>query len=99
MTGKKVEYRSILWREIKMFSIETAGGLFDTDAELLLFTSIPEMTRIRQDLRKGKADVMAIQKFFADKILGVDSESSLPLPRIQDTGCGSLFAWFGNDSR
>jgi hypothetical protein len=102
LTGKKVEYLSVLWKQVKMFSVETAG-FFDTDAELLLFTDIPGLSRIRQDLRKGKADVMAIQKFFADKLLGQDlttfSGHAVTMAGVQDQGSGSIFAWLGDDSR
>jgi len=101
-TGKKVEYLSVLWSQIKMFSVETAG-FFDTDAELLLFTDIPGMTRIRQDLRRGKADVLAIQKYFADKLLGMDntpfSAHAVPMAGVPDYGSDSILAWLGNDSR
>eukprot|EP00928_Gymnodinium_smaydae_P030606 TRINITY_DN22712_c0_g1_i2.p1 TRINITY_DN22712_c0_g1~~TRINITY_DN22712_c0_g1_i2.p1 ORF type:complete len:796 (-),score=102.69 TRINITY_DN22712_c0_g1_i2:189-2576(-) len=102
LTGKKVVYLSVLWTHIVMFSVETAGML-DTDAELLLFTDIPALPRIRQDLRKGKTDVMAIQKYIADKILGPDhaseSEHAVPMKGHVDQGGGSIFAWMGNDSR
>lgn len=103
MTGKKIEYRSVLWNHVKMFSIETAGSYFDTDAELVLFTDITGLTRIQQDLRKGKVDVMAIQKYFSDKILGSESTSlsakAVTMAGVPDMGSGSLFAWMGDDSR
>ena len=38
MTGKKVEYRSIPYRAITNFSVETAG-YFDLDAELKIYIS------------------------------------------------------------
>lgn len=38
MTGKKVEYRSIPYRAITNFSVETAGH-FDLDAELKVYVS------------------------------------------------------------
>lgn len=102
LSGKRIEYTSILWRHVKMFSVETAGS-FDTDATLILFTDICGMGRIEQDLRKGKVDVMAVQKFFSDKILGMDattfSGNAVTNAGVQDQGSGSLFAWMGDDSR
>lgn len=38
LTGKKVEYHSILYRAITHFSVETAGH-FDLDAELKIYIS------------------------------------------------------------
>jgi hypothetical protein len=102
LTGKKVEYISVLWKQIKMFSVTSAGS-FDTDAELVLFTDIPGLNRIEQDLRKGKVDLMAIQKFFADKLLGTDatefSGNAVTMAGVADQGSGSIFAWMGDDSR
>ena len=34
MTGKKVDYRSVPYSNITMFSKESAGGVLDYDAEL-----------------------------------------------------------------
>jgi hypothetical protein len=70
-SGKKVEYLSILWNEIKMFSMETKrSSLKDADAQLVLFTDIPGMSRIERDLKKGTTDMLAIQKCVANKVLG-----------------------------
>jgi len=37
-TGKKIEIYSIPYRSINMWSSENAGGIFDTTAELELWT-------------------------------------------------------------
>mmetsp|Transcript_44405 Transcript_44405/g.96504 ORF Transcript_44405/g.96504 Transcript_44405/m.96504 type:complete len:773 (+) Transcript_44405:115-2433(+) len=103
LTGKKIQYLSVLWSSVKMFSVETAGAYFDVDASMVLFTDIPGLGRIQQDLRKGKVDVMAIQKFIADKLLGSDTKPSsthaVSNPGVPDEGPGGIFAWMGNDSR
>mmetsp|Transcript_30726 Transcript_30726/g.68037 ORF Transcript_30726/g.68037 Transcript_30726/m.68037 type:complete len:766 (+) Transcript_30726:217-2514(+) len=71
-TGKKTEFLTILWKCVRMFSLETAGK-FDKDSELTIFTNIDGMTRLNIDFRKGKADIFAIQSFFANKLLGMDT--------------------------
>jgi hypothetical protein len=85
MSGKKVEYLSILWSAIKGYSIETAGGFFDRDTELKLFFNIPTqemtveglarngLTRMKIDFHKSTVDLFAIQRYISDKLLGPDT--------------------------
>mmetsp|Transcript_5110 Transcript_5110/g.12290 ORF Transcript_5110/g.12290 Transcript_5110/m.12290 type:complete len:849 (-) Transcript_5110:132-2678(-) len=100
ITGKKVVYKSILWKCIKAFMVETAGT-FDMDAELVLWTNISGLT-VQQDLRRGQCDVLAVQRFFADRILGMDAKPYTPGADVtqgqQDPGA-SMFAWLGDDNR
>jgi hypothetical protein len=83
--------------------VESAGSWFDRDAEMILFTSIKGMSRISQDFRKGKVDLMAVQKYITDKLLGRDSapvsEHAARAAGHTDAGSGSLFAWLGDDCR
>jgi len=84
-SGQRVSYFTILWTSIRAFSVETAGSFFDRDAELLLFTNLPDevcsipgfprrsLTRINIDFRRGQADLFAVQRFISDKILGTDT--------------------------
>eukprot|EP00961_Rhodomonas_salina_P279115 3770656-Rhodomonas_salina.1 len=58
------------------------------------------------DLRATTCDIMAVQRFFSDKILGLDHQPMFTgINRMEgqaDTGGGGLgdfAAWFGNDSR
>ena len=74
MTGKKIEYLTILWPSIRGFSIETAGNILDRDSELTLYFNLPakechaegyprnERTRMKIDFRDGQADIFAVQK-------------------------------------
>jgi len=100
LSGKAVEYESILWECVRAFSVETAGYYFDRDATLILFLS--ELGRLEQDLRKGQCDIMAIQKYLADKVLGTDTKPTSP-HAVANTGerdsGPSWLAWLGNDSR
>jgi len=104
LTGKKVMYRSFLWKMFHAFEVETAGSFLDRDAEIRLFTNHCPRSIISQDLRNGKCDVMEVQKFLTDKILGFDFVP--PLQNFQDaahgkvdTGSGSVLAFLGDDNR
>jgi hypothetical protein len=55
------------------------------------------------DFRDGKADLFAVQKYVADKLLGVDtmpvSKYGSSMACQADTGSGSFLAWIGDDNR
>ncbi|KAL7425563.1 hypothetical protein ACHAXH_000050, partial [Discostella pseudostelligera] len=84
MTGKKVEYLTILWPAIKGYSIETAGNIIDRDSELTLFFNLPDtecyaegcprnsLTRMKVDFLNGQTDLFAVQRYISDKLLGSD---------------------------
>lgn len=101
-TGKKTEFQSILWKCVRMFSLETAGR-FDKDSELTLFTNINGMTRLNIDFRKGKADIFAIQSFFANKLLGMDTADPSESAKSAKHGFfggsgGGLSSMFGDNN-
>jgi len=114
LTGKKIRYFTVTWSCIKAFAVETAGK-FDRDSELTLFTKVPSKsrsgagrarrknTRIDIDFRKGKVDLMAVQKYISDKVLGPDtvatSEFAVDCAGENDEGSKSFFAWAGDDNR
>lgn len=52
LTGSKVEYKSISYKSISRFSIETAGT-FDLDAELKIWVSSEQMPSIRKQFNKS----------------------------------------------
>lgn len=58
ITGKKVEYHSILYKSVSHFSVETAGS-FDLDAELKVWIS-GNMTPIQKQFGKG-VDIYEVQ--------------------------------------
>ncbi|HJS17484.1 MAG TPA: PH domain-containing protein [Anaerolineales bacterium] len=66
MSGKKVEYHSILYKAISHFSVET-GGTFDLDAELKIFISGND-TPIQRQFKKG-TDIIGVQKMLAQFVL------------------------------
>jgi hypothetical protein len=74
ITGKKIEFATILWSSIHAFSVRTAGAFLDRDTELVIHTNMihTKWSEIRQDFREGKADIFQIQKVLADHVLGED---------------------------
>ena len=68
VTGKKVSYKSIPYRSISRFTVETSGH-FDLDAELKIWiSSATEPAEILQF--KSDKSVIAIQKALATAVLG-----------------------------
>ena len=66
LSGKKVEFHSILYKSISHFSVET-GGTFDLDAELKIYISGNSMP-IQREFKKG-TDIIGVQKMLAQFVL------------------------------
>jgi hypothetical protein len=67
ITGNKIEYKSILYKSISRFSIETAGT-FDLGAELKIWISSENVPTISKRFNKD-VNIYAIQKILADHVL------------------------------
>ena len=67
LTGRKVEYRSIPYKSITMFAVESAGH-FDLDAELKVWTS-SQAEPIKMEFN-GKTNIYALQALLAAKVAG-----------------------------
>jgi hypothetical protein len=67
MTGRKVEYRSVPYKSITMYTIETTGH-FDLDAELKLWIS-GQHDPISLEFN-GKTNIYTMQGQLAAKIAG-----------------------------
>ena len=67
MTGKKAEYKSIPYRSISRFSVETSGH-FDLDAELKIWISSAELPAESLQFRSDDS-IVAIQKALAQAVL------------------------------
>jgi hypothetical protein len=52
LTGSKVEYKSVTYKSISRFSIETTGT-FDLDAELKIWISSEQMPSIKKQFNKS----------------------------------------------
>jgi hypothetical protein len=91
LTGKSVSFLSISWRYIRAYEVETAGSFLDRDATMILYTQIKTMHRIKRDLRKGKVDVLCLQRCVCSKVLGNDDgpemlESEYSAKELLDKG-------------
>ena len=67
LTGRKVEYRSMPYKSITMFAVESAGH-FDLDAELKIWTS-SQAEPIKMEFN-GKTNIYALQALLAAKVAG-----------------------------
>ena len=74
MTGKVVRYTSYLWACIEAFAVETPGAFIDRDCTIKLWNGISHVDEqlFSLDMRNSSTDVMAIQKYLTDRILGQD---------------------------
>jgi hypothetical protein len=67
ITGSKVEYKSISYRSISRFSVETAGT-FDLDAELKIWVSSETVPSISKKFNSS-VNVYDVQKVLAQHVL------------------------------
>lgn len=67
LTGSKIEYKSITYKSITRFSIETAGT-FDLDAELKIWISSESLPSIKKQFNKS-VNVYDVQKVLAHHVL------------------------------
>jgi hypothetical protein len=67
LTGSKVEYKTITYKSITRFSIETAGT-FDLDAELKIWISSEQVPSIKKQFNKS-VNVYDVQKVLATYVL------------------------------
>lgn len=65
ISGKKVEYKSIPYKSITHFSVETAGS-FDRDSEIKIWITGGHF--VEKEIKKG-IDITAIQKILATVVL------------------------------
>lgn len=68
ITGSKIEYKSIAYKSISRFSIETAGT-FDLDAELKIWVSSETTPSIVKQFNKS-VNVYDVQLVLASHVLG-----------------------------
>lgn len=67
LTGSKIEYKSVTYKSISRFSIETAGH-FDLDAELKIWVSSETAPSIQKKFNKS-VNIYEVQKILASHIL------------------------------
>lgn len=66
-TGKKVEYKSIVYKSISRFSIETSGH-FDLEAELKIWISSEQVPSIQKKFNR-KVNIYDLQKVLSNHVL------------------------------
>ena len=67
LTGKKIEYKSLPYKNISRFSLETAGT-FDLDAELKIWISSENIPSVSKKFNRS-IDVYEVQKYLAEKVM------------------------------
>lgn len=67
ITGSKVEYKSLPYKNVSRFSLETAGT-FDLDAELKIWISSENAPTVSKKFNKS-IDVYEVQRFLASKVM------------------------------
>jgi hypothetical protein len=67
LTGKKTEYKSVVYKSITRFSIETAGH-FDLDAELKIWVSSELIPSVTKRFNK-QVNIYDLQRVLAKHVL------------------------------
>ncbi|MHA7943362.1 PH domain-containing protein [Formosa sp. 3Alg 14/1] len=67
LTGSKQEYRSMPYKSISRFSLETAGT-FDLDAELKIWISSENTPSVSKKFNKS-INVYEVQKYLGEKVM------------------------------
>lgn len=67
ITGSKVEYKSLPYKNISRFSLETSGT-FDLDAELKIWISSENLPSVSKKFNKS-IDVYEVQRYLASKVM------------------------------
>jgi hypothetical protein len=75
-SGKKIKFCSVPYSSIRAFSAESAGS-WDLDSTVKIYTKNTwNMAKLNLDFRKGKADIIAIQKFLSAIIIGSEHDAA-----------------------
>lgn len=67
VTGSKIEYKSLPYKNISRFSLETSGT-FDLDAELKIWISSENVPSVSKKFNKS-IDVYEVQRYLASKVM------------------------------
>ncbi|WP_432412229.1 PH domain-containing protein [Rasiella sp. SM2506] len=67
LTGSKQEVKSMPYKNVSRFSLETAGT-FDLDAELKIWISSENLPTVSKKFNKS-IDVYAVQRYLASKVM------------------------------
>lgn len=67
LTGKKVEFKSVPYKNISRFSVETAGS-FDLDSELKIWVGSESLPSISKQFTKS-VNIFAVQTYLATRVI------------------------------
>jgi len=67
LTGSKIEYKSLPYKNISRFSLETSGT-FDLDAELKIWISSEDVPSVSKKFNKS-INVYEVQRYLAQKVM------------------------------
>jgi hypothetical protein len=67
VTGSKVEYKSMPYKSITRFSLDTAGT-FELDAELKIWISSEALPSVSKKFNKS-IDIYEVQRYLAGKVI------------------------------
>ncbi|MDO8965878.1 MAG: PH domain-containing protein [Algoriphagus sp.] len=67
VTGSKVEYKSMPYKSITRFSLETAGT-FELDAELKIWISSEALPSVSKKFNKS-IDIYEVQRYLAGRVI------------------------------
>lgn len=102
-SGKKILWMSVPYTSLRAFSVESAGS-WDRDSEVKLFCKTYWMdgvsSVIKQDLRKGRADIIQIQSLLAHYIIGLqDGSRALDFRTVHgnDSAMTTLISFLADD--
>lgn len=95
--ARKIVYTSIPYNSIHAFGVKT-GGTFDFDAEILLYTTMPWLPVIQQDLRRGTSNIAEIQSFLCAKIVGSSPSGLLQTGSGNQGPAGNFLDWLGSNA-
>jgi hypothetical protein len=84
MTGKRVKYKSIPYKHVHGFEIETPGN-FDGDAEIYLHTDISNVETEKLSIQKKTTDIYNMHEFCTKYILfGETFSKDTQEPEVSD---------------
>lgn len=69
LTGSKIEYKSIVYKNITRFSIETVGS-FDLDAELKIWISGEELPSVKKRFDKS-VNIYSVHGILSEHVLNL----------------------------
>lgn len=98
-SGKRIQYNSFPYHSVRGFSIETAGS-FDRDTELAVWLKCYWMdgypsNAINQDLRKGRSDVVALQAYLCEQVIGAQDGRTVLEPGRTSAEAGTVASFLG----